>query len=185
MLSSVGRLGGLFGCRSGQGVLHGEASCAAARRIVRCRFLHDEWPVERNRQSGAVQSSARVEARYRSRMPTPKEVLQVGDREVTISNPSKVYLPGRRASPSSTSCATTSPWRTARSPAPAAGRWRSSASSTAAAKRGVLPEAGAGQPAGLAPHGHADLPDRAGRPTRSSSTKRRASPGSSTSAAST
>ena len=27
------------------------------------------------------------------RMATPKETLRIGDREVTISNPSKVYFP--------------------------------------------------------------------------------------------
>ena len=31
--------------------------------------------------------------RYRSAMPTPKEVLRIGDREVSISNPQKVYFP--------------------------------------------------------------------------------------------
>jgi DNA ligase D-like protein (predicted polymerase) len=34
-----------------------------------------------------------AEGRYRLRMPTPKEILEIGGREVSISNPQKVYFP--------------------------------------------------------------------------------------------
>ena len=104
-------------------------------------------------------------------MPKEQEVLRVGDREVMVTNPGKVFfeatgddearprplLPRRRAG--------------------RAGRRRRPADGPQALRqrrrgRGVLPEARARQPARVAAHGHAVVPVRVGRPTRSSSTTR-------------
>ena len=90
-------------------------------------------------------------------MPKEQEVLRLGDREVTVTNPGKVFfeaigrdearprplLPRRRAG--------------------RAGRRRRPADGPQALRqrrggRGVLPEARAGQPAGVAAHGHAVVP---------------------------
>ena len=59
---------------------------------------------------------------YRVTTKDERELLVIGGREVAISNPGKVLFPAGRATPSSISCATTSPSPTARCAAPAAGR---------------------------------------------------------------
>ena len=89
----------------------------------------------------------------------------------------------KRATPSATWSPTTWPWPTGRCAAPAAGRWRSSVSSTAPAASSSSRSAPR-ITAGLDRDGRAVTSRPAGPPTRSSCATRRSSRGSSTWAAS-
>ena len=117
-------------------------------------------------------------------MPTRKEVLEIGGREVTITNPDKVYFPD--AGYTKMDLVSYYLVRVRRGPP----RRRRPADGPQAVRRrdregGVLPEARPGQPSRLAARGHADLPvgpdGRRDRDRR----RRRAWRGSPTSAAST
>ena len=120
-------------------------------------------------------------------MPTRKELLEIDGREVTITNPDKVFFPRARLH----QAATWSRYYLARrrgraARRRAAGRWRSSASSTAPATGDFFFQKRAPDVAARLDRRRSSCRSRpAAPPTRSCSTTPRSWPGSSTSAAST
>src|SRR5215218_7411262 len=84
-------------------------------------------------------------------MPTRKEVLEIGGREVSVSNPDKVYFPETGY----TKMDLVSYYLAVADGVEALRRW--------CRRRAVLPEAGPGQHPRLDPDGRADVPVREDR----------------------
>ena len=118
-------------------------------------------------------------------MPPQKEVLEIGGREVSISNPDKVYFP--KAGYTKLDLVDVLPRGRGRRAArrPAAGRWRSSGSSTAPRARPFFQKRAPDNRPDWIRDGRADVPVRPDRRRDRPRRRRPASPGSSTSAAST
>ena len=132
-----------------------------------------------------VVTAERISAIPSAAMATRKEVLEIGGREVTVTQPRQGLLPRRRATRSSTSSATTSRSPTARCAA-SGGRPMALKRFVDGIDEGaVLPEAGARQPARLDAGRDADVPVRADGGRDRARRGGRRSPGSPTSAAST
>ena len=123
----------LFGC--GTGILARRCRSSTRRREPVGRSLPAAGSVFAQPVFAAVRLRRQREERGDDRVcPWPRRV-RLGDpggrrARGAVTHPDRVVFP-EPGSPSSTSCATTSPWRTARCAGSAAGRWSSSGSSRA------------------------------------------------------